>query len=208
MPESTESNLSWPLPPKQKLCWILLWEFAKITAVVIGGGYVILSVVEAEFVRKRGWMKQQDFLDMVALAQTVPGIIACNGAIYLGFRLAGFAGAVSALVGTVLPPFFAIVLIATGVSQLPQDNVWINGAFVGVNSCIVGMIFATAWRLGRKTLTGFFEWLTALAVFFGMIVFHANPGWLMLAVIPCGIFYVWLQMRRMRRVRAAGGGGQ
>ena len=186
-------------PSRMRLCGILFWEFAKITTMVIGGGYVILSVAENEFVRRRQWITQQDFLDMMALSQTVPGIIACNGAIYIGSRVAGFPGALAALCGTVVPPVVAILLLASGMSMLPTDSPVIDGAFLGVNSCIVGMIVATAWRLGRKSMTGWFEIVMAVALVIGMVVFEVNPGWLMVMSIPCGIAYVWWRRRRLRR---------
>ncbi len=188
-----------PSPSRMRLCGILFWEFAKITTMVIGGGYVILSVAENEFVRRRQWITQQDFLDMMALSQTVPGIIACNGAIYIGSRVAGFPGSLAALFGTVLPPVVAIVLLASGMTMLPTDSPMINGAFLGVNSCIVGMIVATAWRLGKKSMTGWFEIIMAVALVIGMVVFQVNPGWLMVMSIPCGVGYVWWRRRRLRR---------
>ncbi|MGE4565583.1 MAG: chromate transporter [Victivallaceae bacterium] len=190
------------LPSRRVVIWTLFWEFAKITAVVLGGGYVILSVIEGEFVRKRRWIEQQDFLDMVAVAQTVPGIIACNGSVYLGYRLAGFRGALAALTGSALPPVIAIMLLATGVAMLPADNRWINGAFVGVNAAIVGMIFATAWRLGKKVISGWFEVAMALAITIGMVVFRINPGLLMLGTIPCGMLYVRSKLRLLKKSEA------
>lgn len=190
------------LPSRRVVIWTLFWEFAKITAVVLGGGYVILSVIEGEFVRKRRWIEQADFLDMVAVAQTVPGIIACNGSVYLGYRLAGFWGALAALTGSALPPVMAIMLLATGVAMLPADNRWINGAFVGVNAAIVGMIFATAWRLGKKVIAGWFEVAMALAITIGMVVFRINPGILMLATIPCGMLYVRGKLRLLKKTEA------
>ncbi len=188
------------LPDRRTVLLTLFWEFAKITALVLGGGYVILSVIEGEFVRKRRWIEPRDFLDMVAVSQTVPGIIACNSAIYLGYRLAGFGGALAALAGSILPPVVVIMGLATGMTMLPEHNRWIEGAFVGVNAAIVGMIFATAWRLGKKVLAGAFEIAMALAIVTGMMVFGVNPGILMLCSVPCGIFYTWLVLRRLQKV--------
>ncbi len=189
-------------PSRARLCAALFWEFAKITAVVLGGGYVIMSVAENEFVRKRRWISQQDFLELMALSQTVPGVIACNGAVCIGLRIAGLPGAVSALIGTVLPPVAAILLVASGMAMLPSGSPLIEGAFLGVDSCVVGVIAATAWRFAGKTMTGRFEIAVAAAVVTGRAVFGINPGWLMVASIPCGVAYVAL-----RRLRARRGGG-
>lgn len=183
------------LPGKGTVCLTLFWSFFKITAVVVGGGYVILSAVEQEFVRKRQWITQEDFLELVAVSQTIPGIIACNGAVYLGYRLTGIAGALAAVAGTVLPPMITILCLASLMTCLPVDHPRIVGLFTGVNAAIVGMIAATAWRLGKKTLRGAFEIAVAAAVLTGIVIFHANPGWLMLSTIPFGIAAISLRDR-------------
>ena len=185
--------------PKHIVCLTLFWSFFKITAVVVGGGYVILSAVEQEFVRKRHWITPEEFLELVAVSQTIPGIIACNGAIYLGYRLAGLAGALSALAGTVLPPMIAILCLASLMTCLPAEHPRITGLFTGVNAAITGMIAATAWRLGKKTLQGAFEIVLASAVLIGIVIFHANPGWLMISTIPFGIAAISLRDRLAAR---------
>lgn len=191
-----------PPPGGVKTLWILFWEFAKITTVVIGGGYVIMAAVEQVFVRRRRYLSQEEVIDMLVVAQTVPGIIACNGAIYVGYRIAGFAGAGAALLGTVAPPVIAILLIAHGLALLP-DNAYVSGGFSGAIACIVGMLFATAWRLGRSIVKGAFELIVAAAVVVGMVVFGLNPAWLVLGAAPFGLAYVAWQQRRMRAAAAA-----
>jgi chromate transporter len=186
-------------PAGWKLLWILFWEFAKITTVVIGGGYVILTAVEAEFVRRRRWLTGEEIVDMLAIAQTVPGIIACNGAVYIGSRLAGLPGAVAALFGTVLPPVAAILLIANGMKLLPAGNPYIAGAFLGANACIVGMLIATAWRLAKQVIKGWFEIVIAAGSLIGIAVFGLNPGYLMLASIVPGIAYAAWKRRKLRK---------
>ena len=180
---------------QEHACRTLFWEFAKITTMVIGGGYVILAAIEAEFVQRRKWMNSTEFLDLTATAQTVPGVIACNGAIYLGYWMRGWRGALAALAGTALPPAVVIMLIASGVAQLPQEAPWVQGMFMGVNGCVAGLIAATAWRMGKKVLKGIFPLLIALAAFTGMVYFRWNPGFLMLGAVPCGIIYAVWQMR-------------
>ena len=178
--------------------WLLFWEFAKITTMVIGGGYVILSAAEAVFVRRRRWIDAEDFLNLTAIAQTVPGIIACNGAIYIGWRVAGLRGACCALFGTVLPPMAVIIALAAVLESLPLDNPYVNGAFAGVNGCVAGLIAATAWKLWPKAMKGVVELLLAGAVVVGMLVFRINPGLLMLLAIPCGILYCYVKCRAAR----------
>ena len=171
------------------VCRTLFLDFAAITTMVVGGGYVILSAMEAKFVRDRKWITAAEFVDLAATAQTVPGVIACNGAIYLGYRLLGWRGALAAMAGTALPPVIVIMLVASGVAWLPREAPWVRGLFMGVNGCIAGLIAATALRMAKKAATGVVPWLIALGAFVGMVFFKWNPGLLMLGAIPCGLAY-------------------
>ena len=184
---------------QEHVCLSLFWEFAKITTMVVGGGYVILAALEAEFVRRRKWLSGTEFLDLTATAQTVPGLIACNASIYLGYTMRGWRGALSALAGAALPPSVVIMLLASGVAALPQESPWIQGVFTGVSGCVAGLIAATAWRMAKKVLKGVFPLLVALAAIFGIIVFRWNSGWLMLGAIPCGIAYTAWQIRKQMK---------
>ncbi len=173
-----------------KKLWALFIEFAKITTMVIGGGYVILAAAEDVFVRRRKWLSPNDFLDMVAISQTVPGIIACNGAIYIGYRVAGLRGSLCAMLGTALPPMIVITAIAAGMEYLPLENPYVSGAFLGVNSCVIGLVAAMAIKMGKKALKSCFEWAISLSVLLAMVIWKLNPGVLMLCTIPLGIAYV------------------
>ncbi len=181
---------------QEHVCRTLFWEFAKITTMVIGGGYVILAAIEAQFVQRRKWMSATDFLDLTATSQTVPGVIACNAAIYLGYWMRGWRGALAALAGTALPPAIVIMLIASGVAQLPQEAPWVQGMFMGINGCVAGLIAATAWRMAKKVIKGIFPLVIAIAAFIGMVWLRWNPGFLMLGAVPCGIAYAAWQMRK------------
>jgi len=185
--------------------WTLFADFAAITTLVVGGGYVILSAMEAKFVRDRKWLSAPEFLDLTATAQTVPGVIACNGAIYLGYRLLGWRGALAALAGTALPPVAVIMLVASGAAYLPRDAAWVRGMFMGVNGAVAGLIAATALRMGRKAASGVVPWCIALAAFAGMVFCKWNPGLLMLGAIPAGIAYTAWTLRRGGKPE---GGGQ
>ena len=97
-----------------KKLWVLFYTFAKIAALVVGGGYAILPVVEETFSKKHKWLTSEELLDMMGLVQTVPGIIACNSAIYVGRRVAGFGGILAAAFGVCLPSVLILLFAAAG----------------------------------------------------------------------------------------------
>ena len=95
----------------QRLHTIFL-SFFKIGLFTFGGGYAMLPLIERELIAKRKWIEQKEFLDLLTLAQSVPGPIAVNTSVFVGYKVRGFGGAVAALLGAVLPSFVIILAIA------------------------------------------------------------------------------------------------
>ena len=90
----------------------LFLTFARIGGLTFGGGYVIVTLMKKKFVDEYHWIDEQEMLDFTALAQSCPGAIAVNGAIVVGYKLAGLAGTLVAIIGTIIPPFVIISLIS------------------------------------------------------------------------------------------------
>ena len=90
---------------KQKVLWKLFLSTLYLSAFTFGGGYVIVTLMKDKFVDKYHWIEENEMLDLIAIAQSAPGAIAVNGAIVVGYKLAGLAGVLTAIFGTVLPPF-------------------------------------------------------------------------------------------------------
>lgn len=175
-----------------KRSWILFWAYIKITSLVIGGGYAIIAAAQEEFVRRRRWLDDDDVLEMITITQTVPGILACNSAIYVGWRLGGFFGAAAALAGSVIPSLAIISAIAATISSVAGmvENPYVQGAFRGVIACIVGMVVVTALKMRKKAVHGVFGWLVALGCLVGMSVIGVNPAWLILGAVALGLLKV------------------
>ena len=169
--------------------WILFWSYIKITSLVIGGGYAIISAAQDDFVTRRRWLTDDDVLEMITITQTVPGILACNSAIYIGWRINGFWGAFFAMIGSILPSLIIIVLIAAGLSSIEHiiDTPAVQGAFKGIIGCIVGMVIVTALKTRRKAVKGIFGWCVALGCFIGMTLFKISPALLIVAAIVAGL---------------------
>ncbi len=183
--------------PGWQRCLVLLWEYCKISALVVGGGYAIISAAQEVFVRRYHWLDDDEILEMITVTQTVPGILAVNSAVYVGKRIGGVPGACAALIGASLPPFIIIVLVAAGLSGMREviDSRYVQGAFKGVIGCITGMVIVTALNMRKKAVKGAFGRLVALGCFIGMAVFGFSPVFLILAAVGCGLGKVWRERR-------------
>ncbi len=178
-----------------KKIWILFFTFAKIAALVVGGGLAILPVVEETFSRKNKWLTQEELLEMTALAQTIPGIIACNASVYVGMKIAGIGGMIAAAFGVCFPSVTVIILIAAFFPHLEPSNPYVLGAFAGVRACITGLILVTAYRFAKKTLTGRFEvMVTILALL--LLLTKVNPVYVILGAMPLGVAYAFWRKPR------------
>lgn len=184
-----------------KKIWILFFTFARIAALVVGGGLAILPVVEETFSRKNKWLTQDELLEMTALAQTIPGIIACNAAVYVGTRIAGIGGMIAAALGVCFPSVTVIIVIAAFFPHLEPSNPYVLGAFAGVRACITGLILVTAYRFARKTLTGRFEVIVTILALL-LLLMKVNPVYVILGAMPVGVAYAfWRKMRGENALR-------
>ena len=95
-----------------KTIWTLFWSFLKIGAFTFGGGYAMISLIEREVIERRRWIDCDEFLELLTLAQSVPGPISLNTSVFVGYKMKGYAGAIAAVAGAVLPSFIIIILIA------------------------------------------------------------------------------------------------
>ena len=187
-----------------KKLWLLFFTFAKIAALVLGGGLAMLPVIEETFVNRKKLLTEEELLDVVALTQTVPGIIAANAAVAIGMKVAGFAGALAALFGAVLPSFLIILLIAVLFPSLSPDNPYWLGAFAGIRAGVTGLIAVTAWKLCRKSFSGKFEVLLAFVVL-GAALYGVHPGLIIIASITAGVIYCRVCAKRVKKAEAEGG---
>ena len=113
----------------------------KIGCVAFGGGYAILALLESEFVARRNWIEHGEFMDVVAIAESTPGPIALNVATYIGYKLAGFFGAIVATAGVCVPSFGVMYLVSLFYEQFMEITM-IAAAFKGIQICMVYLIAA------------------------------------------------------------------
>ena len=170
-------------------CRVLFWGFFKIAALVVGGGYAIVPAAENEFIHRKKLLSEDELLDMMAIIQSLPGIIAGNAALYIGYRAAGVWGALAALVGVATPSTLIILLIAIFLHNVNLNIPAIQGAFIGAQAAITGLIAVTAIRMIKKTITNSFTLITAVAAATATIIFKVSPVWVIMAGAILGITY-------------------
>ena len=141
----------------------LFWSFFKIGAFTIGGGYVMIPLIEQEIVGRRRWITIEEFTDTLALAQSAPGAIAINSAVFVGYKMRGWRGVLASVFGTVIPSFFAILFIAMFFSNI-RDNEVIARIFKGMRPAVVALIAVSFIRmLQKKNFAWQFTLISALA---------------------------------------------
>ncbi len=131
--------------------WNLFMTFLKISPLTFGGGFAMIPHLENEFVKKKQWLDGDDIPDLFAFSQSVPGSIAVNSSIIIGYQIAGRIGAVCALLGIILPTFFitlALAILFLGI----QDQPMMEAAFAGIRPAIVGLILFAAYKIGKKAI--------------------------------------------------------
>ena len=128
----------------------LFWTFFKIGATTFGGGYAMLPIIKHEVVERNSWISDEEFVDVVAVAQSVPGAVAVNSSIFIGYKVRGYPGAFAGMLGTVLPSFIVILLIAAFLLNLQKQNR--GSSLAGIRPAVVALIAAAVVRLGKPVV--------------------------------------------------------
>ena len=128
----------------------LFSSFLKIGAFTFGGGWAMIPIIEREMVDKKQWIKREDFIDSLAIAQSLPGILAVNISILVGNKLRGVKGSLVAALGTILPSFLIILAIAIWFVQV-YDNPVIERIFKGIRPAVVALIVSPVLTTARNT---------------------------------------------------------
>ena len=131
------------------MCSKLFTTFFKIGIFTLGGGYAMIPIIEADVVDKHKWVERQEFLDLIAIAQSCPGVFAINISIFIGYKLKKLRGAIAAALGTALPSFIIILLIAMFFHRF-QDNPVVASIFRGIRPAVVALIAVPTFNLARS----------------------------------------------------------
>ena len=134
---------------KHKLLLTLFLTFFKIGAFTFGGGYAMLNLLENEFVEKRGWLTKEEFLDMLAIAESTPGPVAINSATFIGYKTAGVIGSAISTLGVVLPSFIIIYIISLFLDKFLALTI-VASAFKGIQACVVYLIGSVGIKMLKQ----------------------------------------------------------
>ncbi|ERJ13443.1 chromate transporter [Haloplasma contractile] len=146
--------------------FILFITFFKFGVFTIGGGYVMIPLIEKEMVEKKKWIKEHDIADVIALTQSIPGALAVNMSALVGYRLAGKKGAITSVFGVITPSFIIILLVATLFRQVKDYPVVTHG-LLGIKSAVVALIIVAGFKIAKKSIKDF---ISASLVFFSVLL--------------------------------------
>lgn len=172
--------------------WTLFLTFVKIGMFTIGGGYAMIPLIEREVVN-RGWLNKQDFIDLFAVTQSLPGIFAVNISIFVGYKLKKITGSMVCALGTILPSFFIILAIALFFNHF-QDNIWVIKIFNGIRPAVVALILVPCLSAARALKLKRMELLFPLIG--AVLIWKAglSPAYIVLAGIIGGLVYTfWIK---------------
>ena len=174
--------------------------FFKIGAFTFGGGWAMISIIEKEIVDKKHWVTKEEFLDLLAVAQSIPGILAVNMAVAVGDKIRGRRGAIISALGTIIPSFSMILFIAIFLTpDMIKNNETLNNIFRGIRPAVVALIIAPVFKTAKVAKIG---WKTvAIPIVIALLIWSklpyvSNP---IIFIVLGGLGgYLWLRRQHSR----------
>ena len=181
----------------------LFSTFFKIGAFTLGGGYAMIPLVQREVVDRRGWIGEEEFLDLIALAQSAPGVIAVNTAVFVGYKVHGWKGVVSSVLGAILPSFLIILLIATCFTRF-REYPQVEAVFKGIRPAVVALIAAPLYKMAKAAKITWKTLWVPIAALLLIWLGKVSPVIVIVAAILGGL--VWTYWRnRANKFKEKGG---
>ncbi len=174
----------------------LFWTFLKIGIFTFGGGYAMIPLIEREIIDNRGWIPRKEFLDLLTIAQSAPGPIALNTAVFIGYKNRGYAGALAALLGVALPSFLILLIVAIYFNNI-RDNKIVDAAFKGMRPAVIALIMAPVISLMRPMKAMHI----VLAIFFAVALWYLafSPVYLLLISAIIGVIWAFFTTKKSEK---------
>src|SRR5574344_334053 len=163
--------------------WDSFKTFVKIGTFTRGGGYAMIPLIEAEVVEKKKWIEKSEFLDLLAIAQSCPGVFAVNISIFIGYKLRKTRGALATCLGTVLPSFLIILLIAMFFHQF-ENNKIVAAMFRGIRPAVVALIAVPTFNMAKEAKIQFTNMWIPIAGALAIWLIGVSP---IIIVIAAGV---------------------
>lgn len=183
---------------KNKILKKLFISTLYLSAFTFGGGYVIVSLMQKKFVDELHWIEESEMLDLVAIAQSSPGAIAVNGAIVVGYKLAGLVGALTAIVATIIPPFVIISIVSTFYTIF-KDSFLVAKMLEGMQAGVGAVIATVVYSMGSGVVAtkSVFSLVILVGAFFASCICKINVVYIILVCITLGVVRtLWVQGRK------------
>ena len=169
----------------------LFFAFFKIGAFTVGGGLAMIPVIRKEVVEKRKWVDDAKIVDIFAISQSLPGVIAVNSSMYLGYEIAGIPGLIAASIGVIMPSFIIILSIAFFLTNI-GESAYLSRFFSGVLAGVVPLILLAAYRLSKTAVKDLFGIIIAVLSIVASIFFRIDLVFIVLGSAVAGyIFYTY-----------------
>ena len=184
---------------KKQVLRRLFFSTLYLSAFTFGGGYVIVTLLKKKFVDECHWIEEDEMLDLVAIAQSAPGAIAVNGAIVVGYKLAGMLGAAVAIVATIIPPFVIISVISVFYEAF-RDNFLVSQMLTGMQAGVGAVIASVVWQMGSDVVRSqsAASVLIMAAAFAATCFFGVNVVLVILAAAGVGVVRTLLAQRQKK----------
>ena len=168
--------------------WDSFTTFFKIGIFTLGGGYAMIPLIEEEVVNKKQWVSKDEMLDLIAIAQSCPGVFAINIATFVGYKLKKTRGAVAATLGTALPSFLIILAIAIFFSQF-KDNIVVAAIFRGIRPAVVALIAVPTFRMAQRAKIGWSNCWIPVVCALAIWLLGVSPIYIILIAALAGYLY-------------------
>lgn len=169
---------------EKNIYWELFRSTFQLSAFTFGGGYVIIPLMRKKFVEDKHWMEEQEMMDLTAIAQSSPGAIAVNASILIGYRIAGIAGAIITILGTVLSPLIIISVISLFYAAF-RDNLFVNLIMKGMQAGVAAVIFDVVISMGHGVLR-LKKWIPILVMLGAFVAAYFYNTNVILIILVCG----------------------
>lgn len=169
-------------------------EFFLLGIQMLGGGYVLIPLMQKSLIEKRKWITQEELTDFYALSQSIPGILAANISTFIGYKLRGKTGAFLALTGIITSPVISILLIATVIDLLLKIS-YIQSIFWGVGIAVIILIFLSIKEMWTHSVNDFPTWIIFLVACGLSLFFKISPVYIIIGSMIFGIIIKFIEKR-------------